>query len=124
MSPRNHGKDQKNMRMLIDENQDPIVVTLQGNLIGENSQQVRLGLAPLVARPRQRVLVDLRQVEYLDSHGFAVLVHVASLASMHESRVVFMEPSAAVREVLHATRLDLYLSVQDTRAAALAHLEG
>jgi anti-sigma B factor antagonist len=59
------------------------------------------------------VVVDLREVSFIDSTGLRVLVQANARAREARRRLVGVQGADSVRWVLRTTRLDQYLDVVD-----------
>lgn len=66
-----------------------------------------------------RLVVNLREVRYIDSSGIASLVEVLKEARIKEKRLVLFGLSTAVREVLQLTRLTKIFEIRETEEQAL-----
>jgi anti-anti-sigma factor len=69
------------------------------------------------------VVVDLSELEFMDSTVLAVLVHAAEdAASQQRAFAVIASPRPAPRRLLAVTGIDKRLRIYQTRAEALAEL--
>jgi anti-sigma B factor antagonist len=66
-----------------------------------------------------RLVVNLREVKYVDSSGIASLVEVLKEARNKEKRLVLFGLNAAVRDVLQLTRLARIFEIRETEEEAL-----
>jgi anti-sigma B factor antagonist len=66
-----------------------------------------------------RLVVNMREVRYVDSSGIASLVEVLKEARNSEKRLVLFGLNAAVREVLELTRLSKIFEIRETEEEAL-----
>jgi anti-sigma B factor antagonist len=71
----------------------------------------------LATRPR-RLLVDVRQVSFVDSTAVNVLVRAAKQARQIETALAVVNPIEAVRLTFNLTGLDHILPIYDTLARA------
>jgi anti-sigma B factor antagonist len=95
-------------KVLINENTEKGYATaiIIGVLNLFTAKQVRAELEPLLARERLRVIVDLEDLETIDSSGIGALVNFILAARKHEdARVVFTQPRPAVMHVFEVTKL-------------------
>jgi len=96
-----------------------IVVAVGGEIDVHTAPQVddALGAA---AGPAVAVVVDLTNVEFIDSTGLSVLVRALARARDDEGSLAVVAPSERVTKVLRLTGLDAVLNVYDTLDAAVA----
>ena len=66
-----------------------------------------------------RLMVNMREVRYIDSSGIASLVEVLKEARNTKKRLVLFGLNAAVREVLQLTRLAKIFEIRETEEEAL-----
>ncbi|MGW5735117.1 MULTISPECIES: STAS domain-containing protein [Streptomyces] len=96
-----------------------IVLTFHGELDAWADQELSPRIAELLAQPDTDVVVDLRQVTFLDAGGLRLLVRIKgrTLAKRRTLRLVRSNPR--VWRVLRITRLDRSFTVLDSMPAAL-----
>jgi anti-sigma B factor antagonist len=66
-----------------------------------------------------RLVVNMREVRYVDSSGIASLVEVLKEARIKEKRLVLFGLNTAVHEVLQLTRLTTIFEIRETEEEAL-----
>jgi anti-sigma B factor antagonist len=98
---------------------DACVIRLAGELDLYNAEQVRDALRKACADPPGRVVVDLGEVEFLDSTALGVLIEART---MLENRRAFLlaAPGLETRRALQISGLDRHFTVHETVPEALA----
>jgi anti-sigma B factor antagonist len=98
---------------------DACVVRLGGELDLYNAEQVRVALGSACAGSPARVVVDLAEVEFLDSTALGVLIEART---MLENRRAFLlaAPGLETRRALQISGLDRHFTVHETVPEALA----
>jgi anti-sigma B factor antagonist len=104
--------------LAVDEDGDAIVVRLRGDLDLYNVEQVRAALAGAVDRTPARLVVDLDQVDFVDSTALGALVEARRGLGAGAFRVAAPRPE--VRRALEVSGLDRHLDVRTSVDAALA----
>ena len=66
-----------------------------------------------------RLVVNMREVRYIDSSGIASLVEVLKEARSKEKKLVLFGLNAAVHDVLQLTRLAKIFEIRETEEEAL-----
>ena len=66
-----------------------------------------------------RLVVNMREVRYVDSSGVASLVEVLKEARITQKRLVLFGLNTAVHEVLQLTRLTTIFEIRETEEEAL-----
>jgi anti-sigma B factor antagonist len=99
-----------------------LVVSLAGELDLYNAHEVRDALAGAAEQKPERIVVDLSQVEFIDSTALGVLIEARTQL---ENRRAFLlaAPNLETRRALEISGLDRHFgihdSVDDARAAKL-----
>jgi anti-anti-sigma factor len=102
----------------VDVDGDSSVLRLAGELDLYNADELRAGLDEAIACSRGRVVVDLSEVEFLDSTALGVLIEARS--RLGQARLTLAAPQLEIRRTLQVSGLDRQLPVHDTVDDALA----
>lgn len=101
----------------IESRHGAIVVALAGELDLYNAGEIRAALAEAIASSPRRVVIDLAEVEFVDSTALGVLVEARSQLGPDGFRLA--APQLGTRRALQVSGLDRHLPVHDTVDAAL-----
>src|SRR5262245_11474009 len=96
-------------------------VTLVGKLDIRGAEVIDLPLAT-VAGSRQSVVVDMTEVDFIASIGIRHLVLAAKAVARGDGRLVLLNPTALVTEVLITSGLEQLLPIVRSEDEALAAL--
>lgn len=98
---------------------DACIVRLGGELDLYNADQVRHALGNVCADSPQRVVVDLGEVEFVDSTALGVLIEARTKL---DNRRAFLlaAPGLETRRALQISGLDRHFTVHDSVPEALA----
>lgn len=96
-----------------------IVLTFRGELDAWADQELSPHIAELLDRPGADVVVDLRQVTFLDAGGLRLLVRIKGRTAAKRRTLRLVRSSPRVWRVLRITRLDRSFTVLDAMPAAL-----
>ena len=96
-----------------------VVVRLAGELDLYNAHQVREALVACSAENPQRLVVDLGEVQFVDSTALGVLVEVRSRMTDKQA-FVLAAPGAETRRALEVSGLDRHFNVRESVDEALA----
>jgi anti-sigma B factor antagonist len=94
------------------------VVRLGGELDLYNAAQVRAALVDACAQAPERIVVDLGEVEFLDSTALSVLIETRARMN-NRGGLVLAAPGLETRRALQISGLDKLFAVHDTVAEAL-----
>jgi anti-anti-sigma factor len=95
-----------------------VVVRLGGELDLYNADEVRAALGEAIARSPERLVVDMSEVEFVDSTALGVLIEARS--KLGRDALALAALKADTRRTLQVSGLDRHLRVHDTVDEALA----
>ena len=99
---------------------DATIVDVVGDIDLYNSPEVRKLLLQILREKRApRVIVNLKEVKYIDSSGVASLVEGLKVARDLNSKFILFGLSKAAREVLELSRLIRVFEVYQSEEEAL-----
>src|SRR5712692_3128523 len=105
----------KDLEIDIDRNGACSVVHIQGDIDLKTSPEVRSAIIDLFEkRGQERVILDLKGVNYIDSSGVASLVEGLQEAKKHKARFILTGLNEAPRHVLDLTRLTSVFEITAT----------
>jgi anti-anti-sigma factor len=94
------------------------VVRLGGELDLYNADNLRAALADACAKAPERLVVDLSEVEFMDSTALGVLIE-ARLQLSNKRGFLLAAPALETRRALEVSGLDRHFSVHDSVSEAL-----
>jgi anti-sigma B factor antagonist len=101
------------LKMETQENAKNVVFLLQGDLDIESSIDFKNFVREkLKINHYDEVLIDLKEVEYIDSSGLGSLIAVAKDCRLNASKLKLINVPDIVYNVLKLTRLDLIIDVE------------
>jgi anti-sigma B factor antagonist len=103
----------------IEEQGGAVIVRLVGELDLYNAPTLREELTHVCAAGPERVVVDLAEVEFVDSTTLGVLIEARSRLA-NKRGFLLAAPGRETARALQISGLDRHLSVHDTVEAALA----
>jgi anti-sigma B factor antagonist len=101
-----------------------VLVKLSGPLGEESRDLFRGQLHPLIGDDGARFLIDLSDVQRINSAGVGSLVALAADANTHGGRVILCCPSSFVSVVLNVTRLNNFFEIASSVEEGLQRLSG
>lgn len=103
----------------VDRQNGAVVVHLVGELDLYNAPEVRTALLELCAEQPERLVVDLEQVDFVDSTALGVLIEARTRLENRRS-FLLAAPGRETHRALTISGLDQHLSVHETVESALA----
>lgn len=97
------------------------VVALDGRIqLGEESNALREKLKSLLAAGKKKIVLNMANVEYIDSAGLGALVAAHVTAKTQGASVRLCNLGQKFHDILQLTRLLTVFDVYDTQAAAVS----
>lgn len=101
-----------------------IVLQPQGRLDLHGCKTLEKQLAGLVTPPRHLWVIDLAQVDFMDSYGLVILVKALKVARKTGCRLLLCNIQASVRLIFELTQLDSVFEIFETYDAVLTTING
>jgi anti-sigma B factor antagonist len=103
----------------IERRDGAVIVRLVGELDLYNAPEVRSALLEVCAEDPERLVVDLEEVDFVDSTALGVLIEARTKLTNRRS-FLLAAPGLETHRALQISGLDQHLSVHDTVDDALA----
>jgi anti-sigma B factor antagonist len=101
-----------------------LVLTLSGELDLATAPELRKRLVAAVDSGTTRIVVDLREVTFMDSIGLAAVLHARSRLRPAGRLALIATPGSYAQLVLEITGMPQALAIFADRDAAVAHVGG
>jgi len=98
---------------------DAVVVVLAGDIDLHASPAVDEALMRVCQEQPARIVVNLHDVQYMDSSGVATLVKAFQAVNGYKGRLVLAGMNERVRGVFEITKLDQFFTICQTEQEAL-----
>ena len=93
-------------------------VGIQGDLDFHSTTEVRGELAKLAERQSLKVLIDLKNVAYVDSSGLAAFIELFQKMKRYGGKMILFNLTPGVKKIFDVARLDMILKIaKDTQEA-------
>ncbi len=97
------------------------VLDLSGRItLGEGSVQLRDAIRDLIAKGQRRILLDLGEVNYIDSSGLGELVSAYTTVKNQGANLKLLKLTKKVHDLLQLTKLYTVFDIYDDEASAIA----
>lgn len=97
------------------------VLDLSGRItLGEGSVQLRDAVRDLISKGQKSILLDLGDVNYIDSSGLGELVSAYTTARNQGASVRLLKLTKKVHDLLQLTKLYTVFDIYDDEASAIA----
>lgn len=96
------------------------VLDLSGRItLGEGSVQLRDAVRGLIAKGQKHILLNLGDVNYIDSSGLGELVSAYTTAKNQGAALKLLSLTRKVKDVLQLTKLYTVFDIYDDEASAI-----
>ena len=97
------------------------VLDLSGRItLGEGSVQLRDAIRDLIAKGQKCILLNLAEVNYIDSSGLGELVSAYTTARNQGATLKLLKLTKKVHDLLQLTKLFTVFDIYDDEASAIA----
>ncbi len=97
------------------------VLDLSGQIVlGEGSVQLRDAIRGLIGQGKKSILLNMGEVNYIDSSGLGELVSAFTTAKNQQANVKLLKLTRKVHDLLQLTKLYTVFDIYDDAASALA----
>ena len=97
------------------------VLDLSGQIVlGEGSVQLREAVRGLISKGTKKILLNMGDVNYIDSSGLGELVSAFTTAKNQQADVKLLKLTKKVHDLLQLTKLYTVFDIYDDEASAIA----
>ena len=97
------------------------VLDLKGRItLGEGSVQIRDAVRGLISKGQKSILLNMGDVNYIDSSGLGELVSAFTTAKNQQAEVKLLKLTKKVHDLLQLTKLYTVFDINDDEASAIA----
>lgn len=121
--PASHGEPhdrERDVPMHLERESNPEyeILRIIGSIVAAES--VELSRDPSLQNPSKNLVLDLAQVDFLDSVGLGVLVNLIRAFKSAGRKCVFASPPPTVRNTFRLTHIDKIVDIRETLEEAIA----
>ena len=96
------------------------ILDLNGRItLGEGSVQLRDAIRGLISKGQKSILLNLAEVNYIDSSGLGELVSAFTTAKNQQAEVKLLKLTKKVHDLLQLTKLYTVFDIHDDEAGAI-----
>ena len=101
-----------------------IVLTMKGRLAVGESNALREKVNAVSAAGTQNIVLDLSQLDYIDSTGIGELVGYLGKFTTQNRKLILVNPSERIMKLLKLAKLDTVFKIYSTEEEAIAAESG
>lgn len=112
------------MDITVKYQQENVILRVSGSILGEDRIQLSDKIQELVDNGGKNVVLNLQDVDLMDSVGLGMLVALRNSLERREVKLLLSNVDRSVRSLLLITKLNNVFDLYGTEAEALAKLDG
>jgi len=98
---------------------DPMVTAVVGRLDLRTAPELRTQVAAALIAGPGSMIIDLTDVEFIDSSGLGVLIGLHKQAAAQGGRLTIVPPTGSARQIFALTRTESFFNIVPNQHAAL-----
>lgn len=102
------------MTIKLKKNDNIYVIELDGELDLYNAYKVKTLYAKMAEKGINSIILDLENLDYLDSSGLGCMIHIFSDLKKHDGKMSLCHLNGAPKNLIQMTRLDKLFLIADT----------
>jgi anti-sigma B factor antagonist len=96
------------------------IVDISGQIVlGKESASLRSLISDLLSTGHKKILLNLANVERIDTAGLAYIISALKSVRMQEGELKLLNPTKHIQDVLELTKLYTVFDIREDEAAAL-----
>lgn len=102
------------MTIKLKKNDNIYVIELDGELDLYNAYKVKTLYAKMAEKGINSIILDLENLDYLDSSGLGSMIYIFSDLKKHDGKMSLCHLNSAPKNLIQMTRLDKLFLIADT----------
>jgi anti-sigma B factor antagonist len=107
------------MELRIRKNQEIYIIDIQGELDLYNSYKLKELLMKMLEKKIERFIINLDEVEYIDSSGIGALIYIFSTLKKLNHKLAMTNIHGSVKKVIELTKLMGFFPITETLDEAI-----
>lgn len=112
------------MELKMRKSKDVFIIDVSGEMDLYNSYKLKELVMKMMERQVKSVVINMEEVEYIDSSGIGALIHIYSTMKKGACQLYLTNIHGSVKKVIELTKLMGYFPITNSLEEALQKLEG
>jgi anti-sigma B factor antagonist len=112
------------MELKIRKHSETYIIDVNGEMDLYNSYKLKELVMKMLEKKIERFIVNLENVDYIDSSGIGALIYVCSTIKKMNLKFVIANIHGSVKKVIELTKLMGYFPIANSIEAAIKQVEG
>ena len=100
--------------------QDIVICNIKGDIDINSSPDIRKSFTELTESQQKKIVIDLKEVSYIDSSGLATLVEVLKRVKSYGGKLKLSNLADKVKGLFEITKLEKIFEIYDATEEAVA----
>ena len=100
------------------------IIEVMGDMDLYSAFELKDVVTKMLSKGIKKIVLDLEKVDYIDSSGIGVLIHVYSTIKKSGNKLKIANVHGSVEKVIRLTKLTHYFPIVPTLKEAIASLQG
>ena len=110
------------MELKIRKNQEVYIVDITGEMDLYNAYKLKELIAKMLERSVKGIILNMEEVEYIDSSGIGALIYISSTVKKQNVRLFITNMHGSVKKVIELTKLMGFFPITNSLEEALQKL--
>ncbi|WOT06349.1 STAS domain-containing protein [Shewanella youngdeokensis] len=97
-------------------------ITLPIEMVMTQTPTLRAAILQQISSGMTQLVIDLKQVQYIDSSGLSVLISALKKIEEYNGEIVLLSPTPGVKALIELTRLHQVFTIYEDEAAAIDYI--
>ncbi len=111
------------MELKIRKNGETYIIDVQGEMDLYNSYKLKELIMKMLEKKVKRFIINLGEVDYIDSSGIGALIHICSTIKKSNHRLAIANIHGSVKKVIELTKLTGYFPISPSLEDAIRKME-
>ncbi|MFH1798213.1 MAG: STAS domain-containing protein [Candidatus Omnitrophota bacterium] len=108
------------MRVSFEEKSGVAICRIEGEIDIDTSRDIKRSVDKVISRDKNKVIINLKDVNYVDSSGLATMVEILKSLRLVNGELKLTNLSQKVRGLFEITKLDKLFDIEENEENAVA----
>ena len=102
--------------------EEVVILYLEGDIDLKSSTEVRETLEKSIKKSPKKILIDFKNVAYMDSSGLATIIEAKQKVNVYNGKLVLCNLQKRVKAIFEISRLIDFFAIYDDQKMAISEL--
>ena len=111
------------MELKVRKNEEIYIIDILGEMDLYNSYKLKELLLKMVEKKIEKFIINMEEVEYIDSSGIGALIYITSTVKKMDLRLAIVNVQGSVKKVIELTKLTNFFPIFPNLEEAIKSME-